>query len=147
MTRIRSKNRQDQSSETNTLGEEIFGAEYEDTKQEESSKELVDDRNKAERSGAMTGARKMLRNSDPNLESELEQSADDIDAVSPYLDTGEESSLGSNPTPDQDQVGAISEPWGLAYRSDEELDINKKLRRLEEAKETDEMEGENNIDQ
>lgn len=43
-------------------------------------------------------------------------------------------------TPDQDQVDSISEPWGTNYKSEEDLNIEKKIRELEQSRENDEEE-------
>lgn len=88
---------------------------------------------------AMSGARKTLEDAgkDPQADSKL--SSGDIDAD--YKSTeSEEVSLADDPTPDQDQVESIAEPWGLAQGYSEELDISKKTKKLERERRDDEIE-------
>lgn len=79
---------------------------------------------------------KKINNATPELTS------DDLDAAwDDEQSTGEEHSLGSTPTPDQDQTDAISKPWGTTYQSHEELDVLEKGRKLENDRYEDEEEG------
>jgi len=88
---------------------------------------------------AMSGVRKTLKNEDQNTQSDPKLASDDIDAD--YGDTAsEEVSLADDPTPDQDQVESVAEPWGLTQKYSEELDISKKTRRLERKRLSDEIE-------
>ena len=70
-----------------------------------------------------------------------ELTSGDIDAdwVNEPNTSGDETSMGDNATPDQDQVDELARPWGLA-RNNEELNLNKKRRDLENEKKHDEEE-------
>jgi hypothetical protein len=75
-------------------------------------------------------------------DSSPELSSEDFDAD--WQDsqvTGSETSLADNPTPDQDIVDNVSKPWGTNYEEEDELNIAKKLRRLERERSKDEIEG------
>lgn len=53
--------------------------------------------------------------------------------------TGEESSLSSVETPDQSNLDEITEPWGLDYELDEELNTGKHIAKLEKERGEDEL--------
>lgn len=68
-----------------------------------------------------------------------ELSSEDIDAYWQGANTdGSETSGGSSPTPDQDRVEDIAEPWGLRYESDEEINLEKKIEDQEKDREQNE---------
>ena len=91
---------------------------------------------------AISGAIKSINSQNSDEASSPDIASNDVDADwKRAADTGEEGSLGPNPTPDQDQVDEVSGPWGTDYRSKELLNIRKKARRLEQEKIVDEEEG------
>lgn len=77
-----------------------------------------------------------INNSSPKLSSwDLDADWEDAQV------SGDETSLADNPTPDQDIVDNISMPWGTDYESEDELNVAKKLRRLERERSKDEIKG------
>jgi hypothetical protein len=68
-----------------------------------------------------------------------ELSGEDIDAYWQGADNdGSETSGGHAPTPDQDIVEDIAEPWGLSYTPTEEINLEEKLATMEEKRESEE---------
>jgi hypothetical protein len=87
---------------------------------------------------AVSGIKKTFRSTKEETSTSPEVTSNDIDADWQNDTASEEVSLGDNPTPDQDQIDAISHPWGTDYDTDEELDVQKRARILEQDREDDE---------
>lgn len=143
----KNKKESDDEIEIDIFGQELSQTDELDGDYEIDNNDIVttinpeSDHQKEAVSGAINSIQKKreITNDDPSV------SSNDIDAN--WQDsnvTGEESSLGSNPTPDQDQVDSISEPWGTSYDYDQELDVNKKEKKLKGERQHDETEDLNN---
>lgn len=123
------------------IGEEIFGQDLETSDQhdEDNNQDPIIEGRNGSANESLSGASVTIKEGKKYNEMGPNLSSDDIDAN--WQDgetTGQETSMGPNPTPDQDQVDAISEPWGTDYKSDEELNVAKKAKKLEDDREQDE---------
>lgn len=128
------------------LGSEIFGQQVETTTDADDSEsstindDIITSLNPDQNfeGEAISGANSTMSESQTINDNNLELVSDDIDADWQETSASEETSLAENPTPDQDQVESISQPWGTNYKSEEELDVEKKVRELEQDRENDE---------
>lgn len=125
------------------ISSEIFGEPIEDAENLEignTDEDLLTSLNPDENfeSEAISGVQKSLKNGKQHTDTSPDFTSDDIDANWQDNVTSEETSLADNPTPDQDQVDAISDPWGTGYDIGEELDVLRKARKLEQSREDDE---------
>lgn len=139
---------------TNNIGEddlvgEIFGEDLLTSDLEDEETEVLPDsdliseveNDEEDDSQTISGVKKSLDNLKKRTSSPGDIVDGDIDADWEAAETvGEESVLGDNPTPDQDQVEGIGSPWGIKYDSSEELNVKKKIRQREDERIEDEDE-------
>ncbi len=116
------------------FGEKIFNSEetteHSDLVEDINNSVMEKDPNHLLKKEAISSIENEAQKSNEYGEATPRLSSKDIDAYwENDQNTGEEHSLGSVATPDQDQVDAVSEPWGLEYEDEEELNINKKVKR------------------
>lgn len=130
------------------VSEEIFGEPLEDNEEKESiltqNEDTVSGLNKdfGNEKEAVSGIQSSLRSAKEKTDTSPGITSDDIDANWEEPNVTEEVSMGENPTPDQDQVDALSRLWGTNYKPEELLDVQKKARELEQRRENDENQSE-----
>ncbi len=104
-----------------------------------SDEDIVSDLSQDKRASkeAISGIRSAINVGKKNTDADLGVVSNDVDADWQNESTSEEVSMGENPTPDQDQVDSISSSWGMNYHNQEELDIEKKVKGLEQKRRND----------
>lgn len=136
-------NRDSDNIGSQVFGEEILPSEIEDDRVEVSpDSDLVTAPEGEADDGSqyISSIKKTLKSSNQKTGSPS-VSADDIYSDLENADIiGEESSLGDNPTPDQDQIESIGEPWGIEYDENEDLNVSRKIRQREKERIEDEDE-------
>lgn len=133
------------------LDDEIFGEEIFSTEKAYGQEETLDDQGLVadirgndyqDKENIVNQVRQKIleRRNINSLKPEI--SSDDIDASWQQANVdGEESSLGGQPTPDQDQIDEISRPWGLINKSDEELNTDQKRKIMNKKRQQAEEDG------
>jgi hypothetical protein len=87
--------------------------------------------------GAFSGIDNLVHHSEKITDQSPDLTSGDIDAGWEESTATEETSLGENPTPDQDQVDAVSSRWGTDYEDTEELNVERKVNVLEQERDND----------
>jgi hypothetical protein len=149
---MRDKNNSNNERDERILDTEIFGAPVVPADQEDrlgESEEPINEAisnqfpDQADGLDALGGLQKPEGEKSLAAENDnIEAAASDIDTAWSYQSqtTGEEDSGGGNATPDKDQTHEIGRPWGLGYRFDQELNVDRELNELEAGKNQDEDE-------
>ena len=144
MVNISDKNDDKKNSLRQNVSREIFGEPTEELESEEflqsEEGEIIGRLNPDEdyTGEGASGARYTMKKTDVLTNETLDECGDDIDTNWQDSTASEEVAMGENPTSDQDKVDSLSEPWGTDYAPEEQLNVEKKVRLLEQKRENDE---------